>query len=177
MKTANEQTKNRIGMLVNDYGEILDEFYDGDRIVRKKQATYNNNHIINFNKDVTFVKVFPNQIPILLKELSTKEFATVMSLMLFVSYNDCILRCDGKIATGKMISDILEEKYETFKKTLASLIKKEIIKKIQMPSETCKTKTRNCLVVNPYIYIKGQDINKDILNVFDKSKWNNVKAE
>lgn len=113
-------------------------------------------------------------IPALFKELATKEFAVVMALMPFISYNDGILRCNGQIATGKMISDALEEKYETFKKILSSLIKKEVVKKIQIPSETYRTKTRKCLVANPYIYRKRKNVASNILENFQESRWANI---
>ena len=33
---------------------------------------------------------------------------------------------------------------------------------------------RKCVVVNPYIFLRGQDIDKDIVKIFENSKWANI---
>lgn len=176
MKTTNaNQEKVRVGTVVGEYGEILTEIYEGDKIVRQKQDEYKRTHIIGFKKKEAFVKVFIHPITALFKELPTKEYAVAMALMPFISYNDGILRYDGKIVDGKTISDVLGENYDTFKRIITSLIKKDILAKVERPSDTYANKTRKCLVVNPYIFLRGQDIERDIVNMFSESKWANIE--
>lgn len=169
-----KQEKIRVGTVVGEYGEILNEIYEGDRIVRQEQDEYKRTHVIGFKKKEAFVKVFTNPIITLFKELPTKEFAVTMAIMPFISYTDGILRYEGKIVDGKTISDLLGENYETFKRIITSLIKKDILKRVERPSDTYANKTKKCLVVNPYIFLRGQDIERGIVEIFDKSKWANV---
>ena len=176
MKTSNaKQEKVRVGTVIGEYGEILNEIYEGDKIVRQEQDEYKNTHIIGFKKKEAFVKVFVHPITALFKELPTKEYAVTMALMPFISYNDGILRYDGKIVDGKTISDVLGENYETFKRIITSLIKKDILGRVERPSDTYANKTKKCLVVNPYIFLRGQDIERDIVDMFSGSKWANIE--
>ena len=175
MKDKKKTTeKVRVGTVVGEYGEILNEIYEGDKIVRQEQDEYKKTHYIGFKKKEAFVKVFTNPITDLFKELPTKEFAVAMALMPFISYNDGILRYNGKIADGKTISDALGENYETFKRIITSLIKKNILGKVERQSDTYANKKKKCLVVNPYIFLRGQDIEKDIVDMFSGSKWANI---
>lgn len=176
MKDTKIQNKEkiRVGTVIDEYGEIINEIYEGDKIVRQEQDEYKKTHIIGFKKKEAFVKVFIHPITALFKELPTKEYAVTMALMPFISYNDGILRYDGKIIDVKTISNILGENYETFKRIIASLIKKEILGKVERPSDTYANKTKKCLVVNPFIFLRGQDIEKDIVALFENSKWANV---
>lgn len=179
MKDTNikETERVQVGYAVSVDGEIMHEIYEGDKIIRPKQDEYKNTHIIGFKKKEAFVKVYTNPITALYKELPTKEFAVAMSLMPFISYGDGILRYNGKIADGKTISNILCENYDTYKRIITSLIKKDILKRIQRPSDTYANKTKKCLVVNPYIFLRGQDIEKDIVELFKGSKWANITNE
>ena len=119
--------------------------------------------------------MFTNPITDLFKELPTKEFAVAMAIMPFISYSDGILRYNGKIADGKDISDALGENYETFKRIITSLIKKDILSRVERQSDTYANKKKKCLVVNPYIFLRGQDIEKDIVDLFSGSKWANIE--
>lgn len=176
MKGSNKQEERiKVGTIVDEYGVVLDSIYEGDKIVRPKQDEYKNKYAINFKKGDTFVKVFTNPITELFKELPTKEFAVAMAIMPFISYKDGILRYNGKIANGKTISDALGENYDTFKRIITSLIKKNVLNKIERPSDTYQNKTKKCLVVNPFIFLRGQDIEKDIVELFEGSKWANIK--
>lgn len=176
-KTSNEECV-RIGVIVSDdTGEILQNLYEGDKIVSRKQNEYTNKYISNFQAKEAFVKVFANPIIVLFKELPTKEFVVAMSIMPFISYKDGILRYNGEIADVRTISDVLGENYEVFRRTINSLIKREILGKIERKSDTYKNKTKKCICVNPFIYLKGQDIEKEIVDIFKFSKWANIDKE
>ena len=70
---------------------------------------------------------------------------------------------------------ILGENYETFKRIITSLIKKDILSRVERQSDTYANKKKKCLVVNPYIFLRGQDIEKDIVDLFSGSKWANIE--
>ena len=165
----------KVGTVVDEYGVILDAIYEGDKIVRSKQDEYKKKYAINFKKGDAFVKVFTNPITVLFKELPTKEFAVAMAIMPFISYKDGILRYNGKITDVKTISNVLGENYDTFKRIIASLVKKNVITKIERQSDTYQNKTKKCLVVNPFIFLRGQDIDKEIVEIFQGSKWANIE--
>lgn len=169
--------RNKVGYVIDDFGVILNEIYEGDKIVTPKQDEYKAKHIIGFQKKEAFVKVLTNPIISLFKELPTKEFAVAMAIMPFISYKDGILRYNNQIVDVKTISDVLGENYETFKKIIPSLIKRDILKRITRQSDTYQNKTKRCLVVNPYIYLRGQDIDKEIVSLFENSKWANINRE
>lgn len=166
-----EHTNATIGTIVDMNGVILGDIYEGDRILHYSQNQYLENNIINFNRKEAFVKVFINPILSLYLALPTKEFSIAMGIMPFISYKDGILRHEGKIADMKTISDILNENYDNFRKHIKNLIQYQVLARIERPSDVDKSKTRQCLVVNPYIYLRGQDIEKDIVNVFASSPW------
>ena len=176
MKKTNEKEPERVqvGYAVSMDGEIMHGLYEGDKIVHPKQDEYKRTHIIGFKKKEAFVKVFTNPIVALFKELPTKEFAVTMAIMPFISYSDGILRYNNKIADGKVISDVLGENYDTFKRIITSLIKKDVLKRVVRPSDTYANKTKKCLVVNPFIFLRGQDVEKEIVDLFSGSKWANV---
>ena len=166
-----ETTNVQIGTVIDKNGVILGDVYEGDKIVHQSPNQYLENNIINFNRKEAFVKVFTNPVLSLYLALPAKEFSIAMGIIPFISYKDGVLRHEGKIADIKTISDILNENYDSFRKHIKNLIQAQVLARIERPSDVDKSKTRQCLVVNPYIYLRGQDIEKDIVNVFSSSPW------
>ena len=176
-KKANEE-RIKVGTILDDEtGVILGELYEGDKIITPKQQEYTNKYITNFQKKEAFVKVFTNPITTLFKELPTKEFAVAMAIMPFISYKDGILKYNNKIADVKIISEQLGENYDVFRKTISSLIKKEVLGKVERQSDTYQNKTKQCICVNPFIYLRGQDLDREIRDKFVNSKWTNIDKE
>ena len=169
MNKTNERVK--VGTVIDEYGVILQDIYEGDKIVTEKQSEYKSKYVLNFKSKEAFVKVYTNPIAAMFKELPTKEFAVAMALMPFISYKDGILRYENKIVDVKTISDVLGENYDVFRKTFSSLIKKEVIGKIKRQSDTYANKTKQCIVVNPNLYLRGQPIEREIVEKFSNSKW------
>ena len=176
-KKTNNEERVKVGTIVDEDGVILGGIYEGDKIVRQQQDEYKQTHYIGFKKKEAFVKVFTSPIPTLFKELPTKEFAVAMAIMPFISYKDGILKYNNKIADVRTISEQLGENYDVFRKTIASLIKKEVLGKVERQSDTYQNKTKQCICVNPYIYLRGQDLDKEIQEKFVNSKWANIDKE
>jgi len=72
---------------------------------------------------------------------------------------------------------MLHEEYSGFRRVIKSLIDKEIIKKIDVISDASKYKTQKAYVVNPYIFFKGTDLQRNIMLLFMDSKWANLDEE
>lgn len=174
MKNTYEEERIKVGTVVDNDGVILNNIYEGDKIVTPKQDEYKNKYAINFKKGDAFVKMFISPLCELYKELSSSECAVVLGTMSFISYKDGILRYDNKILNVKEICELLDANYETFKRTFANLIKKEVFKKIERQSDKYADKTKKCIVVNPYIFLRGQDIEKSIVEEFSNTKWANI---
>lgn len=174
LKKTNKTERSKVGTIVDNDGVILGELYEGDKIVTESQNEYKHKYVTNFQKKEAFVKLFTNPIPELFKELPTKEFAVAIAISPFVSYKDGILRYNGKIADIRTISEVLNENYDVFRKTVSSLIGKDILGKVERQSDTYANKMKQCIVVNPYLYLRGQDIEKEIMDKFKGSKWANI---
>lgn len=163
--------RKQIGWAVSMDGEIINKIYAGDRLVSSTKDEYAEKYIINFNKKEAFVKVFQNPLLQLHRELTTRENSVLMGLMPFISYKDGVLRCDNQVLDIKTMSEILGEEYGGFRKAIISLIEKEVLKKIDIKSETNSSKTKKCFVVNPFIFFRGTDVDRSITSEFINSKW------
>ena len=86
-----EQEKELVGRVVNpETGEIIDDIYYGDKIVRQKTEEQKDDHIIyNFNNGKPFVKLYLG-VNELRKHLTPGEFTIALSLADFICYEDCI---------------------------------------------------------------------------------------
>lgn len=166
--------KNKTGdCVVDKTGEIVRELYEGDKIVTKEQSDYVVQHIINFNSKNSFVKTYRDVTGKLVKELTSTEFLLIHALIPFISYSDNILRDNKKFLTIRNISDsVLKKEYKWTRDLISSLEKKDVIKKIKWTDDG--KKERNCIVVNPYICFRGADIRREIVELFEKSKWSNA---
>jgi hypothetical protein len=167
-------TKNKVGTVVNDDGLILTEIYEGDKIVRESQNDYTNKYITNFNKKELFVKVYKNPIKELWKELTMREYAVSTALMPYISYKDGILRNDGVAINIKDMSVLLEMDYDAIRKIIPKLEKELVLKKVKRQSDKYADKTKNYYVVNPYLFMCGTDMEKEIVDIFKCSKWSNI---
>ena len=62
-KKTNKEERVKVGIVVDDQtGVILNNIYEGDKIITPKQQEYVNKYITNFQKKEAFVKVFTNPI-------------------------------------------------------------------------------------------------------------------
>ena len=84
-----------------------------------------------FNKGVSFVKLYDDILEELNKHLSGAEFIFTMRLAKHVSYKDCILRTNGnpngKILDAKDIAALLEMDDSNVRRLISSLVKKGVL--------------------------------------------------
>jgi len=165
--------------LVNtETGTILDEFKAGDRlsIQRSEQIDYVKTHIQNFNADKSFIKIYDDVIPLLEQYLTNPEFKFVIILSPHVSYEDCVIRettsRKSRVLTISDIAKIHGYKYDYAKKIMLSLKHKGVIGKHDSGSILPgATEVKTVYTVNPYIYFRGNNINKTIFSFYENSGW------
>ena len=154
--------------IVDSNGVIVDYIYEGDKIKRQDDKNPLDEKYFGFNKDKNFVKLYSG-ISELKKRLSDREFAVAISLSDFVCYDDCCLRegghGNGNILTMKDLADKLDIKYNNLKVILLSLRKKKILG-VFITGKNDKT-----ITVNPYIYTRGNNVNKTVITYFENSEW------
>ena len=155
-------------------GEITQSLFAGDRIVQSKYDEYNEKYYSNFNKGEIFVKAYINPLLSLNPYLTTREKAVLFEIIPLISYKDGILRHNNQILDLKEMCELLHEEYSGFRRVIKSLIDKEILKKIDVTSDTSKYKTQKAYVVNPYIFFKGTDLQRNVMLLFADSKWANL---
>lgn len=145
-------------------GEVIDQINEGDRIVRKASTEYLFNTIeINMNQD--FVKVYTARLLDVANELNGSESALMMILIGFIQYNTGILtHKNGRPVTRECISRLIEKELVTVDRLIDGLNKKQIIGK----HRTGKTV---CFTVNPFIFMKGNRVNKTLAKFFENSRW------
>lgn len=172
---------NEINIEENDWavvnpetGEIVNKLSEGDKIVRKEQSEYQQQYVINFNKGKSFVKLYDETLEILSERLTPTEFLLVVRLAKHVSYKDSILRYNGKIMTMQDISDTLKIDYGTIRRLIPSLVRKGIL---GIHKTGCAENPKlliKAITCNPYIYVRGNDISKMAIGLFEKSGWDKI---
>jgi hypothetical protein len=155
-------------------GEITGEIYEGDRIVTNEQDEYKDSHILKFKKGEIFIKAYVNPITLLWQKLNTTEFAIIMALMPYISYQDCILRYKNTPMKLTDMSTVLDINYDTLRKTIQQLIGKGVLAQTRTGSIKKPNTYINCYVINPYIMFKGTDLCKEIAGLFDGSGWDEL---
>lgn len=175
-----EETKNPIEYLVNtETGEIVQEIYDGDklRLSRQSQIEYLETHIVNFNKDKSFVKIYDDVVPLLEKYLTLAEFRFAICLIPHVSYEDSIIRETkdrySKILNIRDLAEIHGYSYDYAKKTISALKRKGVIGKHETGSilANCSQKINTVYTVNPFIYFRGSDLITPVHSFYINSGW------
>jgi len=173
-------TEEKIATVVSDEtGEIIDEIYSGDKIVRmteskKKKEAYKQQHVLNFNKGVSFVKTFSEAAYILSMMLSPKECQFVMGLNKFISYEDCSIKngygTDEHFMSLKELSEEMHVEYSRCSRIMTSLISKGVIGKFET-GNIIDGKREYHFLMNPYICINGSNPEKSVCKHFKGTGW------
>lgn len=166
-------------------GQITSEIYEDDRvsITRAAQDHYAATHIINFNKDKSFVKIYDDVVPLLEKYLTPPEFRFAICLAPHVSYEDCIIRerrdRKSKPLNVKEITEMHGYKYSYGKKLMLALKQKGLIGKHETGSITLDAERNRTVVytVNPFVYFRGSDIFTPIHSFYMESGWRELLAK
>ena len=172
-----------IGAVVDDNGEIIDVLRVGDsmKIIRREDKEKQTENLEKykrcpvFNEGVDFAKFYRGKSFALRKILTSGELNFVTFLSDHVSFKDCVLRLNGnpngKILLDKDLSEVLDTPYETTRKYMKKFIKYGIIGKFITGCKEDPSIEISCYIVNPYIFTRGNRINKEVVTYFDKTGW------
>lgn len=152
-------------------GEVLDDICYGDRVIHpnKDREIY-----YDYNKDKRFVKLYGG-VSALRKYLTPVEFTIAISLSDFVSYEDCILRKgghhNGKILGIHELAELMDMNYHSLRRVMYSLNNKGVIAICKIGCKDKPSEKVTAIVVNPDLFMRGVDVNKTALGLFENSNW------
>ena len=152
-------------------GEILNEVFPGDRIVRKNSVDFlakkqNEFQKVNFEKfDIykssDFIKIVDTNMRQI--DFTEQEAYLMLKLSSYVPYNGMALcHNNGKPLTKQQIVDILGWSVSKFEHVLIGTTKKNIFKSIRN-TETKK----NEYYLNPTLLMRGVQIEKNVKKIFE----------
>lgn len=154
-------------------GEIYTEIFEGDSILRggskkalkkikeKKEAKIIETLVWDMSN---FMKMNTMEMRLWMKDLSQNEKVFLFSIVPYVSYDDCHLQDVGgeDMGTEDLVKIVGISRSVTYK-TIESLLKKDIIYK----GKNSKNKQ---YFVNPWLFCKGNRINKVLKTMFQNYK-------
>lgn len=169
--------------------EVTDTFRYGDSY--KKKTKEDKKKILeflaekekcsDFNKGVSFVKLYDDILEELNKHLSSSEFNFTIRLAKHVSFKDCILRTNGnpngKILDAKDIAALLEMDDSNVRRLISSLVKKGVLGRHTTGCKDDPSKQFKTITCNPFIFTRGNQINDTAISLFMNSRWNTIKEE
>ena len=193
-KELNSQIENEedkvVAYVVNaDTLEITDTFKYGDSYKKKTKEDKKKileflaeqEECIEFNKGVSFVKLYDDILEELSKYLSGSEFNFTIRLAKHVSFKDCVLRTNGnsngKILDAKDIAALLEMDDSNVRRLISSLVKKGVLGRHTTGCKDDPSKQFKTITCNPFIFTRGNKINDTAMSLFVNSRWNTTKEE
>jgi hypothetical protein len=149
----------------SDTGEWATELRPGDRIVRR-ESIESIKEFENIPQGETFTKLYHAIIPMLVDcELSASELVIFMHLAVNLRYLSNVAKYrNGALITRENLQRELRLSEPTVKRSVRGLINAGLIVE-------AKTIEGNVFVVNPYVVMVGDKVNKTVFDLFRKSKW------
>lgn len=175
--------RKEVACMVNvETREIIDTFKEGDSYKKSTPEDYDRTHVMNFNNGQSFVKLYDEVLVHLRKNLTPSEFTFTISLATYVSYDDCILRKTSRgnsnPVTLQDLAKDMELDISTVRKRLAKLKKKGVIGEHETgsinPAFKINGEVEKVYTCNPYIFIRGKDINKTVVTFYNQSGWKDL---
>ena len=176
-KLIEEYGLSEFSVINKETGEIVLDLLNGTSIHQPKLKYKNKDgqELIKFQPKELFVKLYKKAIEQLGKELSNRDFSWFIRLSPYIKMNDCTLRNnDDTYLNVKQLSKLLGVNYDNFKTVMRSFEKIGLIKKIRVPSQKDIYKEVNAIVVNPYLYVNGEYVVKEVKDMFALTQWSNL---
>ena len=161
------------GYLADENGVVIQELDnidrvvcldDGDRILRKG--------VLEYLKDTADIKYHFIKINPKIFDKYCKKYSILPYLTCHIGYMDNICCYDnGKIIRLKDLSKVCEVSETTIKRQLKGLIADDIIHKVPYK------KNQKCLMINPYLAMRGKRIYLSTYNEFKLSALKNEVDE
>lgn len=158
---------NQIKQIIDpETGEIVEQLYPGDKIVRGSQSKYHQENKCGFAKGKRFAKIFPETISCLFGKLKPNEVLFAFRLITYLDY-DCSLKYKRDYLTMQSMATLTGASYSTIRKIISRLIYGEVLAK----RSDIYGKGNIGYVMNPYIACKGADIPIEVYRLFRFSAW------
>ena len=127
------------------------------------------------NEGVSYMKIYDKCDMEIIDTCSIGEYVFLCKLRRFVSFNENILRLggihNGHVLSPKEIASILGMSINSVRDYIKFFKAVEIIGDYQLPCKDNPKITTKCLVINPWVYSKGQYMLVDICDLFANSYW------
>lgn len=158
-------------------GEVICKTTSRTKIIVEEEIPMTEQEIktrsIPFCQDMKFLKMIRGTGKHMKEYLTNTEIATTVFLTDFICYEDCVLRKNGD-ARGhelnvKEIAKELSIPYDTFRKTMSSLKKKQVI---GIHDTGDIENSIRWITVNPYIFCRGNKVQSWICEFYKGSIWN-----
>lgn len=191
MKTSKLKITDEIASYVVDAntGEITDTFMYGDSYKKSikenkekaREFLAQKDNYVDFNTGVSFVKLYDDVLEELSEHLTNAEFNFTIRLAKHVSFKDCMLRSNGnpngKVLDAKDLAVLMNMDPSTVRRLISSLIKKGVLGRHITGCKDDPTQKFKAITCNPYIFTRGNKVNKTALSLFADSRWGSPKEE
>lgn len=148
-------------------GDVIGYIGDGDRIVRLEsmESASSKSDMVELNKGEAFVKVYIKAIPELMAAgLKGAEYMAVLQLLPYVSYGSGLVASFGRPMGVSDFAKVLQCTERNASYTIKKLVDKKVLARTRAGEEVK-------YFANPYIFMRGQKINKTLQTMFRKSPW------
>lgn len=145
--------------LVDEYGTVIETIKSDEYLAIKSQKSllkWKNGVQINY----PFIKSSTYNFP----KVSQKYSLFVYMLEYLTYIDNALMFENGRIIKSTHLSKISGMALRTVQKQIKAMIDEDIIKKVKFYDKTV-------IVVNPWICMKGNRVNDNVLEAFDGSIW------
>ena len=179
-KLIEEYGLSEFAIINKQTGEVVQDLLNGTTVKNPKLIYRNKKgkELVKFQPKELFVKLYKRAIDQLGRELSNRDFSWFIRLSPYVKMQDCTLLNDNdEYLNVKQISELLGVNYDNLKTVFRSYEKNGLIKKVKMPSQKDIYKEVNAIVVNPFLYVNGEYVVKEIRDMFTDTKWSEYTTD
>jgi predicted transcriptional regulator len=147
--------------------EKVDQIYEGD-IIRRGNSSLLLSETTSLNTKEDFIKIFVKPLMKLSSILSNSEAWTITYMLQYLDYTSGVLKLqDGKVITIDDLMDGMELKPSSAYNIVQKLIAKEVIGKTKIGDQVC-------ILMNPYIFMKGKRVSNTLVELFKSTEWARV---
>ena len=156
-----------------DTGEISNEIYVGDSIIRKETSEYLA-RTEKIGDKMSFIKLFRG-LPLenlVHEKLTPAQWGTMMLFANLIRYESGLVALpNGTPITADDVADFLDISRRSVFDAIEKLIEKKIIAKAKTGISEVK------YYVNPFIFTTSVRVNKTLLSMFKDTKWESYHFE
>jgi hypothetical protein len=154
--------------VVDENGEIVDKIEDGDRILRGKSREYllRQGENEKLPKDALFIKMFKDALPELASEgLTIPESRVFFYLLENVRYESNVAKYNtGELITRDHICFDMKMSLSNVQRAIVRLCQRGLV-------AITKIDVGKVFIVNPFVAMRGNSIDKTTYDLFKKTKW------